>query len=125
MKTQIIEKDGKPEYAVIPYAEYLRLLEALEDKADAAAVAEFHDAYRAGREFLVPAEILRRELEGESPIKLWREHRRLTQQELTDRAGISKPYLSQLESGKRQGTVETIASIARVLEVPLEVLTGD
>jgi DNA-binding XRE family transcriptional regulator len=123
MKAQIIEKNGKPEYAVIPYADYLRLLEAVEDKADAAVVAEFQEAYRAGREFLVPAEILRRELAGESPIRLWRARRGLTQQELADRAGISKPYLSQIESGKRQGTVETIAAIARALDVPLEVLT--
>lgn len=125
MKPQIIEKDGKPEYAVIPYAAYLRLLAALEDKADATAVAEFHEAYRAGREFLVPAEILRRELEGESAIKLWREYRGLTQQELAGSAGISKPYLSQIESGKRQGTVETLAAIARALEVPLDVLTEE
>lgn len=123
MKAQIIEKNGKPEYAVIPYADYLRLLAAFEDKADAAVVAEFHEAHRAGREFLVPAEILRRELEGESPIRLWRDHRGMTQQELADRAGISKPYLSQIESGKRQGTVETLAAIARALEVPLDVLT--
>ena len=123
MKAQIIEKDGKPEYAVIPYAEYLRLLQALEDKADAAAVAEFQEAYRAGREFLVPADILRRELEGESPIKLWREHRSLTQQELAEKTGMSKPYISQLESGKRQGTVETLVAIARALDVPLDVLS--
>ncbi|ABA89027.1 antitoxin, XRE family [Syntrophotalea carbinolica DSM 2380] len=123
MKAQIIKKNGQPEYAVIPYADYLRLLEAFEDKADAAAVAEFQEAYRAGREFLVPAEILRRELEGDSPVKLWRDYRSLTQQELADRAGISKPYLSQIESGKRQGTVETLAAIARALDVPLDVIT--
>jgi DNA-binding XRE family transcriptional regulator len=123
VKAQIIEKNGKPEYAVIPYADYLRLLEALEDKADAAVVAAFHDAYRAGREFLIPAEILRRELEGESPIRLWRDHRGLSQLELANRAGISKPYLSQIESGKRQGTVETLSALARALEVPLDVLT--
>lgn len=123
MKAQIIKKNGQPEYAVIPYADYLRLLEAFEDKADAAAVAEFQEAYRAGREFLVPGEILRRELEGDSPVKLWRDYRGLTQQELADRAGISKPYLSQIESGKRQGTVETLAAIARALDVPLDVIT--
>ncbi len=122
MKAQIIERDGKPEYAVIPYADYLRMLELLEDKADAGIVAEFHEAYKTGREFLIPAEIVRRELDGESSAKLWREHRGLTQQELADKAGISKPYLSQIESGKRQGTVETLTAIARALDVPLEVL---
>ncbi|KAF0220184.1 MAG: helix-turn-helix transcriptional [Geobacteraceae bacterium] len=123
MKAQIIEKNGHPEFAVIPYEDYQHFLELLEDEADARTVAEFHEAYIAGREFLVPDEIVRRELTGESPIKLWREHRGLTQQELANRARISKPYLSQIETGKRQGTVETLAAIARSLEIPLDVLT--
>jgi len=123
MKAQIIAKNGKPEYAVIPYADYLRMLDSLDDKADVLAVAEFHERYAAGREQLVPAQIVRRELEGESPIKLWREHRGLTQQALADMCGISKPYLSQLESGKRQGTIETLTVVARALDVSLELLT--
>lgn len=123
MKAQIIEKDGYPEFAVISYADYQHFLELLEDEADARLVAEFHEAYTAGREFLVPEEIMRRELAGESPIKLWREYRGLTQQELADRAGISKPYLSQIETGKRQGTVETLSALARSLDVPLDALT--
>lgn len=123
MKAQIIEKNGHPEFAVIPYADYRHFLELLEDEDDARTVAEFHEAYTAGREFLVPDEIMRRELAGESPVKLWREHRVLTQQELANRAGISKPYLSQIETGKRQGTVETLSAIARSLDVPLDALT--
>lgn len=123
MKAQIIEKNGRPEFAVISYEDYRHFLELLEDEADARSVAEFHEAYGAGREFLVPEEIMRRELAGESPIKLWREHRGLTQRELAEHAGISKPYLSQIETGKRQGTVETISAIARSLGVPLDVLT--
>jgi len=123
MKAQIIEKDGHPEFAVISYADYRHFLELLEDEVDARAVAEFHNAYTAGREFLIPDEIVRRELAGESPIKLWREHRGLTQQELATQAGISKPYLSQIETGKRQGTVETLSAIARSLDVPLDVVT--
>ncbi|BCR05266.1 transcriptional regulator [Desulfuromonas versatilis] len=105
------------------------MLELLEDKTDAQAVAEFQEAYQAGREFVVPAEILRRELDGESPVKSWREHRGLTQQDLADKAGNSKPYLSQIEPGKRQGTVDTLAATATAtatasaLGVPLEVVT--
>ena len=123
MRAQIIEKDGKPEFAVISYADYRHCLELLEDEADARTVAEFHEAYVAGREFTVPDEIMRRELEGESPVKLWREHRGLTQQELAKRAGISKPYLSQIETGKRQGTIDTLSAVARSLDVPLDALT--
>jgi PHD/YefM family antitoxin component YafN of YafNO toxin-antitoxin module len=34
MKAQIIEKHGKKEFAVIPYKEFLRMQEALEDYYD-------------------------------------------------------------------------------------------
>lgn len=123
MKAQLIEKDGKPEFAIISYEDYQHFLALLEDETDSRIVADFHEKYIIGKEFLIPGEIIRRELAGESPIKLWREHRGLTQQELAKRVGISKPYLSQLETGKRQGTVETISAVARELDVPLDVLT--
>lgn len=123
MKAQIIEKNGRPEFAVIPYEDYQHFLELLQDETDAGTVAEFHESYSAGREFMIPAEIVNRELAGESAIKLWREYRGLTQQELSERAGISKAYLSQIESGKRQGRLDTLSALARSLEVPLEVLT--
>ena len=123
MKAQIIDRNGQPEFALIPYADYQHYLELLEDESDALSVADFHERYAAEREFLVPDDIMRRELAGESPVKLWREHRGLTQQALATRVGISKPYLSQIESGKRHGTVETLAAIARSLEVPLDVLS--
>ena len=57
-------------------------------------------------------------------MKLWRTQRNLTQDELAGRAGISKPYLSQIETGKRQGTVDTLRAIARALDVPPDVLIG-
>jgi len=57
-------------------------------------------------------------------VKLWRTQRNLTQDELAGRAGISKPYLSQIETGKRQGTVDTLRAIAQALEVPPDVLIG-
>jgi DNA-binding XRE family transcriptional regulator len=122
MKAQIIEKDGRPEFAVIPYADYEHFLELIEDEADARVVAEFHADYAAGKAFLVPDNILRRELAGESPVKLWRMQRNLSQQELAGRAGISKYYLSQIETGKRQGTVKTLRVIALALDVPPDVL---
>lgn len=124
MKAEIIKKDGRPEFAIISYEDYQHFLDLLEEESDAQVVAEFHEAYAAGKEFMIPEEIMRRELSGESPVKLWREQRGLTQQELAARVGISKPYLSQIETGKRQGRVNTLSAIARSLEVPLDVLTG-
>lgn len=122
MKARIIEKGGRPEFAVISYADYQHFLELLKDEKDARTVAEFQESYAAGAEFMIPGEIVRREVAGESPVKLWRELRGLTQQEIATRCGISKAYLSQIENGKRKGRIETLAAIARVLQVPLDQL---
>ena len=59
-------------------------------------------------------------LDGENPIRVWREYRELTQRQLAEAAGISTPYLSQLESGKRAGKTEVLSAIADALNVTLE-----
>ena len=74
---------------------------------------------QAGEE-LLPSKVVYALLDGENPIRIWREHRTLTQQQLAEKAGISKPYLSQLESGKRNGTTEVLSNIAQALNVDLE-----
>lgn len=45
-----------------------------------------------------------------------RVEKKLTQAELARRAGISQPNLSNIEKGKRDLTVSTLARIARALE---------
>jgi DNA-binding XRE family transcriptional regulator len=119
---QIIERDGKPEWAVLPYEEYLKLVEQAELLEDIRDFDEIRAAIERGEEELIPAEVVNAILDGKNPIKVWREFRHLTQQQLADRVGISKPYLSQLETGKRTGTTEVLASIAEALDVSLEQL---
>lgn len=48
-------------------------------------------------------------------IKQWREHRGLTQAQLSGRVGISEPHLSLIENGKRQYTQETLEALADAL----------
>ncbi len=122
---QLIERDGKPEWAVLPYDEYLKLLEQaemLEDIRDYdIAKAELEN----GEDELIPSEVVEALLDGENPIKVWREYRGQTQQQLADTAGISKPYLSQIETGKRKGTVDILSAIAKALNVSLDDLYED
>jgi transcriptional regulator with XRE-family HTH domain len=61
---------------------------------------------------------------GESPIRVWREHRKMTLDQLGAAAGLSKGYLADLETGKRAGPVETLQAIARALGVGLDGLTA-
>jgi DNA-binding XRE family transcriptional regulator len=117
---QIIERDGKPEWAVLPYEKYLKLLEEAEMLEDIRDYDAAKAALEKGEDELIPSEVVFAILDGENPIKVWREHRGLTQQQLADAAGISKPYLSQIETGKRAGKTETLSAIAKALNVSLD-----
>ncbi|HYN76699.1 MAG TPA: helix-turn-helix transcriptional regulator [Lamprocystis sp. (in: g-proteobacteria)] len=117
---QIIERDGQPEWAVIPYADYARMEELLADIKDTDDILAFRADLAAGREELVPVEVVDRLLAGEAPVRVWRRHRGLTQQALAAAAGLSKSYLSQIESGKKTGTLETLGRLARVLGLEVD-----
>jgi DNA-binding XRE family transcriptional regulator len=120
MSVQIIERDGNPEWAVIPYKEYLRLVaeaEMLQDVRDYDATLE---AIAQGDEEIIPSEVVYAILEGANPIRVWRQYRGLTQQQLSEAAGISKPYLSQIELGKRTGRTEVLTAIANALNLTLD-----
>ena len=77
-------------------------------------------ALEEGKEELLPESFVNELLEGANPVKLWREYRGLTQKKLADAAGISVPYLSQLETGKRKGSLEVYSAIAAALDVTLD-----
>lgn len=49
------------------------------------------------------------------PVKAWREHRGLTVQQLASAAGLSKPFVSQIETGHRVGTTATLKKLAQAL----------
>jgi DNA-binding XRE family transcriptional regulator len=123
-EVQIIERDGKPEGAILPYEEYLQLLEQAELLEDIRDFDEISAAIERGDEELIPAEVVNAILDGKSPVKVWREYRGLTQQQLADTAKISKPYLSQIETGKRTGATNVLAAIAKALDVSLEQVTS-
>ncbi len=117
---QLIERDGKPEWAVLPYEEYLALLERAEELDDIRQYDAAKAELERGEDELIPAEMVFAILDGENPVKVWREFRGLTQQHLADAAGISKPYLSQIETGKRKGSTDVLSALAKALKVTLE-----
>jgi DNA-binding XRE family transcriptional regulator len=119
MNMQVIEKDGKPEWVVIPYADYQRLTEAAELLEDIRDYDEAKQAIEEGEE-LLSSQVVYAILDGGNPIRVWREHRGLTQRQLAEAVGISAPYLSQLESGKRRGTTEVLSAIAEALDLALD-----
>jgi DNA-binding XRE family transcriptional regulator len=122
MTVQIIEKNGKPEWAVIPFSEYLKLQEALEDAEDREDIETHFKAMREGNEMTVPGEVTFAILDGTSPIRAWREYKHIKMKELAENIGISAAYLSQIENGKRNPTVDTLKAIAGELAIDIEML---
>ncbi|NJN82851.1 MAG: helix-turn-helix transcriptional regulator [Caldilineaceae bacterium] len=123
MTVQVIEKEGQPEWAVIPYHQYEQMIDALELLEDIRSIDEAKMRIALGEE-LIPSEVTYAILDGANPIRVWRDYRGLTQAQVAERAGISTPYLSQLESGKRTGTTAVLQAIAAVLDVDLEDLVS-
>lgn len=119
---QFIERDGKREFAVIPIELYERLSAAFEDAEDAA----LFDAVRAADDgFRIPAAVANALLDGDQPVKVWREHHGLTQDALAAKAGISKAYLCQIETRKRIGAIKTLKAIADALAISIDDLHDD
>ncbi|WSG95354.1 helix-turn-helix transcriptional regulator [Rhizobium johnstonii] len=120
IRAQFITTATGDRLAVIPEAEYERMLDALEDRADAEAVRVFKQRLGAGEEELMPAEFANRIIVGESKIKVWREFRGMTARRLAENAEISAGFLSQIEKGERDGSFETIKKIAATLKISID-----
>ncbi len=124
MNIQRITTPAGDTLIVLADADYQALLDAAEDNADRLVVAEFRRRLAAGDEELIPAPVVDRLLSGESRVRVWREHRGLNAASLAEQAGLSQAFLSQIETGKRDGTVDTYRKIAAVLDVSLDDLLG-
>ena len=116
---QFIERNGKREYAVVPMELFARLMRAAEGLDD---VALFDAAKAADDGFRVPGAVAHAILDGTHPVKAWREYRGFTQDALAEKAGISKAYLSQIETGKRTGVAKTLKALASALGVTINEL---
>lgn len=71
----------------------------------------------------LPDDVLQEITRGaKSPIKIIRKHRGMTQDDLASAAGLSRPYLTEIETGRKEGSIRSLKSIAKALNVPLEKL---
>ncbi|RTL94272.1 XRE family transcriptional regulator [Ancylobacter aquaticus] len=120
MNTQIITTPAGDRLVVLPEADYEALVAAAEDATDIATVRRFKERLASGEEELVPAAIVDRLVAGENAIRVWREHRGLSASSLAEKAGIAQAFLSQIETGKRDGTVTTLKKIADALAVTVD-----
>ncbi len=67
-----------------------------------------------------PDALVKRLLDGEAPLKLWREFRKINLSQLSDLTGIAKGYLSEIENGKKPGSASTLKACAKALRVDMD-----
>lgn len=101
----------------IERAEYERLREAAADLADLDAYDRAKAALASGADELVPSAFAERILDGESPVRVYRDLRALTQQRLAELSGVNRVQIADIEAGRKSGSVETVRKLADALGV--------
>ncbi|GIK98607.1 MAG: hypothetical protein BroJett029_28160 [Alphaproteobacteria bacterium] len=119
MTKQIIKQNGKPAFVVVPFDEWQRIEEILEDRADEAAVRAY---WENPDEEGFPDDVIGRILDRVNPVKVFREYRGMTQAALASAAQLSAMYLSQIERGERTPGRKALGKLATALRVDVEML---
>jgi len=122
------QKTARGEVAILPRKDYealvARAAEADEDKGTARLVRRGRDAVAVGAP-LLPKDVVDRLANGDNPVRILREWRDKPQQYISFKTGLSQGYISDLETGRRNGTAAALRLIADVLNVPLDLLVQD
>ena len=104
IRPQIIhDANGKPAFAVIPYAEWMAMSEQRKSTVPHAVVNLVFD-------------------NGWSPVRAWREYLGLTQAAVAERLGVSQAAFAQQEAPGKRLRKTTLTKIARALDLTLEQL---
>ena len=126
---KFINAEHGQELVVLTRAEFDHLYAlAAEAEEDAADIA-LYDARKAemttGINSALPKEVSAMLLRGDRLIKAIRKWRGMTQTDLATKTGLTQGYVSDLESGRRSGTRETLVLIAKHLDVDPDWLIGE
>jgi DNA-binding XRE family transcriptional regulator len=108
---QRVTLNGK-NYVLLSEDDFEDLIDGLKADAIRARIAAGEETW--------PAELVYELWETDSRIRTFRKYRGMTVTDLAEAAGISQPYLSEIENGKKTGTVDVLKRIATVLKLDLD-----
>ncbi|MBN9505914.1 MAG: helix-turn-helix transcriptional regulator [Altererythrobacter sp.] len=104
----------------IDRAEYDRLIEAAAELEDLRAYDRAIARLEAGEDDLIPAEYVARILAGEHPLRIYRELRSYTQQQLADASGVNRVQIADIEGRRKNGSIETMKRLAAALNLAID-----
>jgi ribosome-binding protein aMBF1 (putative translation factor) len=121
------QKTARGEVAILPRKDYEALVakatEAAEDEGTTRLVARARREIALGTS-LLPKQLVDRLAEGENPLRVLREWRGITQLQLSAKTNIRQSSISDIETGRRNGTASALRCIADALKVPLDLLVS-
>ena len=88
-----------------------------------ADLQDFHDIETIANDpnrRTIPGSVVRRLLDDEQPLKVWREQRGLTRAQLAAKTGLTPGHIAHIETGRRQGTAATLRRLATALDVTVD-----
>lgn len=118
---ETITRKGR-EFAVIPLDKLQKLIDAAEMLADVRAYDAAKARLEAGEDELIPLEITERRLRGEAPLRIWRQYRKLTQEQLARKSRVSRALIAAIETKRKAGSVGTWRKLGAALAVSWEQL---
>ncbi|MBB4288566.1 DNA-binding Xre family transcriptional regulator [Rhizobium leguminosarum] len=108
---QTLTIDGKG-YVLLSEEDYRDLVDLSEARAAKARIDAGEETW--------PEDVVKALISGEDPVRVFRKHRGISVKELAEKAGLSQPYLSEIETGKKEGSLDALKAIARILDVDLD-----
>lgn len=105
---QVIQRDGKPLFVIVPYEEYKDLIDLYE------------------KQVTIPHEVVRASvIDGKSRVRAWREYKKLSQKEMAEKLGISQSAYAQMEKPAAKPRLTTLRKIAAAMGIQVAQLTAD
>lgn len=104
------------EMVTIPREEYEALLAAREDLED---IAAYDRAMAEGGES-IPDDYVGRILDGENPVRVYRDLRGMTQKALSAASTVNRAYIAEIETGRKRGSVTALKNLAGALGVDVD-----
>ncbi len=120
MTIEIHTESGEPTSVTMPYEEYERLVAFQEDFEDSVLAETVKERITSGEEECFPLGLVEQVVNGENPVKLYREYRGLTQQQLSEKSCIERSYIAQIETGRKRGSVDALKEIAAALGLDVD-----
>ena len=111
-------KRRRPDWVAMRRGEYEALMRAAEDAADVGLLRRAATDRRE-KDYL-PASLVERMIGGESAVRIWREHRSLSAVALARKADMPPSYLSEIERGRKPGSVKALRALALALDLDLD-----